>query len=46
MVNLLSFTDMQVFREWLDKFGARSDGIWLLFGKKGKIVTISAGEDT
>ena len=44
MDKLLTFTDRQAFREWLGKYGAESDGIWLLFGKKGKFVTLSAGE--
>jgi len=33
---ILTFTDRQAFREWLGKYGAESDGIWLLFGKKKK----------
>ena len=44
MDKLLTFADRQAFRGWLGKFGAESDGVWLLFGKKGKIVTLSAGE--
>ncbi len=40
----LKFTDRQAFREWLGKYGAESDGVWLLFRKKGKFVTISAGD--
>jgi len=44
MDKTLAFADRQAFREWLGKFGAESDGIWLLFGKKGKIVTLTAGE--
>ena len=44
MDKLLTFADRQDFRGWLDKFEAESDGVWLLFGKKGKIVTLSAGE--
>jgi uncharacterized protein YdeI (YjbR/CyaY-like superfamily) len=41
---ILTFTDRQAFREWLGKYGTESNGIWLLFGKKGKLVTISAGD--
>jgi uncharacterized protein YdeI (YjbR/CyaY-like superfamily) len=44
MDKTLAFADRQAFREWLGKFGAESDGIWLLFGKKGKIVTLTAAE--
>jgi len=44
MDKLLTFTDRQAFREWLGKHGTDSDGIWLLFGKKGKSVTLSAGD--
>lgn len=44
MNKILSFTDRQAFREWLDGYGAESDGVWLLFGKKGKIVTLSASD--
>ena len=44
MDKILTFTDRQAFREWLGKYGTESDGIWLLFSKKGKFVTLSAGE--
>ena len=44
MAELLTFADRQAFREWLGRYGAESDGIWLLFGKKGKIVTLSASD--
>ena len=44
MDKILTFTDRQAFREWLGKHGAESDGIWLLFSKKGGSVTLSAGE--
>lgn len=44
MDKLLTFTDRQAFREWLGKYGAESDGIWLLFRKKGEFVTLSAGD--
>jgi len=42
MDKILTFTDRQAFREWLSKYGTENDGVWLLFGKKGKIVTLSA----
>jgi len=42
--NILTFADRQAFREWLGKHGTESYGIWLLFGKKGELVTLSAGE--
>jgi len=44
MDNILTFADRQAFRKWLGKYGTESDGIWLLFGKKGKIVTLSAAD--
>ncbi len=44
MEKILTFTDRQAFREWLGKYGTESDGVWLLFGKKGKFVTLSAAE--
>jgi uncharacterized protein YdeI (YjbR/CyaY-like superfamily) len=44
MGNILTFTDRQAFREWLGKYGTKSAGIWLLFSKKGKSVTLSAGD--
>jgi uncharacterized protein YdeI (YjbR/CyaY-like superfamily) len=42
--NTLTFADRQVFREWLGKHGTESEGIWLLFSKKGELVTLSAGD--
>jgi uncharacterized protein YdeI (YjbR/CyaY-like superfamily) len=44
MEKILTFTDRQAFREWLGKHGTASDGIWLLFSKKGKFVTLSAAD--
>jgi len=44
MDKILTFTDRQAFRDWLCTYGTESDGIWLLFGKKRGIVTISAGD--
>lgn len=44
MNKLLTFIDRKAFREWLDKYGTESDGIWLLFGKKGEIVTLSSSD--
>jgi uncharacterized protein YdeI (YjbR/CyaY-like superfamily) len=44
MDTTLKFADRQAFREWLGKYGKSSGGVWLLFGKKEKIVTLSAGE--
>lgn len=44
MDKILTFTDRQAFREWLGKNGTESDGVWLLFGKTGKVVTLSAGD--
>ncbi len=44
MSKILAFTDRQAFREWLGENGAESDGIWLLFSKKGKPLTLSAAD--
>lgn len=44
MDKTLTFTDRQAFREWLGKHGTESDGVWLLFAKKGEIATLSAGD--
>lgn len=44
MDKILTFTDRYAFREWLSKYGTESDGVWLLFSKKGEIITLSAGD--
>ena len=44
MDNILTFADRQSFRDWLGKNGTQSDGIWLLFSKNGKLVTLSAND--
>ena len=44
MDKTLTFTDRQAFREWLGTYGTESGGIWLLFSKKGKLVTLSAAD--
>lgn len=44
MDKILTFTDRQAFREWLGKYGTESGGVWLLFSKKGGLVTLSAGD--
>lgn len=44
MDKTLTFTDRQAFREWLGRYGTESDGIWVLFNKKVKSETLSAGE--
>jgi uncharacterized protein YdeI (YjbR/CyaY-like superfamily) len=44
MDKILTFTDRQAFRDWLGKYGTESDGVWLLFDKSRKPVTLSAGE--
>ena len=44
MDKILTFTDRQVFREWLGRHGTESDGIWLLLSKKEDFVTLSAAE--
>lgn len=44
MNNLLSFPDRASFRQWLSDNGTNSDGVWLLFGKKGGPKTLTANE--
>lgn len=44
MDEILSFSDRAAFRAWLEQQGASSGGVWLLFGKKGGPVTLTAGE--
>ncbi len=44
MDTVLTFATRQAFREWLAKYGAESNGVWLLFSKKGEIVTLSAAD--
>jgi uncharacterized protein YdeI (YjbR/CyaY-like superfamily) len=44
MGKVLTFTDKQAFRERLGTYGTKSDGIWLLFSKKGKAVTLTVGD--
>lgn len=40
----IRFPDRESFREWLDVNHDESGGIWLLFGKKGGPVTLTAAE--
>jgi uncharacterized protein YdeI (YjbR/CyaY-like superfamily) len=44
MYEILTFSNRQDFRDWLGRYGTSSDGIWLLFSKKGEIVTLSAND--
>lgn len=44
MEKILTFADRQAFRKWLGKYGTESEGIWLLFSKKGEIVTLTAND--
>jgi len=44
MSEILEFSDRAAFREWLHKNGASSEGVWLLFGKKGGPTTLTATE--
>lgn len=44
MENGLVFADRAAFHAWLEQNGTGSDGVWLLFGKKGGPVTLTAGE--
>jgi uncharacterized protein YdeI (YjbR/CyaY-like superfamily) len=40
----LQFPDRNSFRNWLTENGENSGGVWLLFGKKGGPVTVSAND--
>ena len=44
MITPLVFPDRCAFRTWLAGNGADSDGVWLLFGKKGGPATLKAAE--
>jgi uncharacterized protein YdeI (YjbR/CyaY-like superfamily) len=44
MDKFFTFPDRKAFREWLSKNGTKSDGIWLLFGKNEKVVTLSSND--
>ena len=44
MSEILEFSDREAFRDWLQKNGTSSEGVWLLFGKKGGPATLSATE--
>ncbi len=44
MSELLTFPDRHAFRAWLASHGAKSGGVWLVFGKKGGPKTLTANE--
>jgi uncharacterized protein YdeI (YjbR/CyaY-like superfamily) len=44
MSGILTFPDRNSFRNWLTENGENSGGVWLLFGKKGGPVTLSAND--
>lgn len=44
MSDLLEFSDRATFHAWLAQHSTSSDGVWLLFGKKGGPVTLSAND--
>lgn len=44
MSEVLEFSHSVAFREWLRKNGTSSEGVWLLFGKKGGPTTLTAAE--
>ncbi|MGM0213613.1 YdeI/OmpD-associated family protein [Enterococcus sp. AZ109] len=44
MDNVLMFLDRAEFRTWLMKNCMSSEGVWLLFGKKGGPTTLSAND--
>lgn len=44
MSSELKFSNRKEFRDWLEKNSLKSEGVWLLFGKKGGPETLSANE--
>jgi uncharacterized protein YdeI (YjbR/CyaY-like superfamily) len=44
MSDILTFPDRYSFRNWLTENTENSGGVWLLFGKKGGPVTLSAND--
>lgn len=40
----LRFENRALFRDWLKENGTTSDGVWLLFGKNEKVITLKAAE--
>jgi uncharacterized protein YdeI (YjbR/CyaY-like superfamily) len=44
MNGVLEFGDREAFRDWLDERSSDSEGVWLLFGKKGGPKTLSAND--
>jgi uncharacterized protein YdeI (YjbR/CyaY-like superfamily) len=44
MNDILTFSDRNSFRNWLTENAEKSGGVWLLFGKKGGPVTLSAND--
>jgi uncharacterized protein YdeI (YjbR/CyaY-like superfamily) len=44
MKDTLTFPDRNTFRNWLTENGENSGGVWLLFGKKGGPITLSAND--
>jgi uncharacterized protein YdeI (YjbR/CyaY-like superfamily) len=44
MRDYLEFSNREIFRDWLMKNGTISEGVWLVFGKKGGPKTLTATE--
>lgn len=44
MQDILLFPDREAFHDWLKENGGSSEGVWLLFGKRGGPSTLSAQE--
>ena len=44
MKDSLVFSNSSAFRDRLEENGASSEGVWLLFGKKGGPATLKAAE--
>ena len=43
-MNRILFKNRFEFREWLTKNALSDEGVWLIFGKKGKLETLKANE--
>ena len=44
MSDIVTFSDRRAFRAWLENNGMSHEGLWLLFGKKGGPMTLSAND--
>ena len=44
MNDVLKFSERAAFRAWLEKYSTIGGGVWLLLGKKGGPLTLTAAE--